>query len=323
MIDPVYILTLLKIPKFGRKTVASILTSIEFNPQNLSELRECILDVSQNIKRIKTPEMTIIEAANQKALDIFDKSYSEGIDIIPLGSAMYPNSLLNIDDLPVILFAKGNTKILNIDKNIAIIGTREPTDFGQKCGEAISKQFVESNFVVTSGLAKGCDESAHRGCVDASGRTIAILGHGLHMIYPAGNKDLAEQIIETGGCLLSEYEFGVNPRPNFFIERDRLQSGLALGLFVIETGIKGGTMHAVNSCIAEKKPLACLNHPEKYLNQPNIQGNRMLIAEKGAFPINEKADIDNFIQILLKKQETPISQAVSQNTPKQLQLFDI
>jgi len=268
MIDPVYILTLLKIPKFGRKTVATILNSIEFKPQNLPELRECIFDVSQKIKRINTPEMTIIESANQKALDIIDMSYSEGVEIIPLGSDKYPKRLLNIEDLPVILFAKGNTKILNIDKNIAIIGTREPTDFGQKCGEAISKQFVESNFVVTSGLAKGCDEAAHRGCVNALGKTIAILGHGLHMIYPAANKDLAEQIIETGGCLLSEYEFGVNPRPNFFIERDRLQSGMALGLFVIETGIKGGTMHAVNSCIAEKKPLACLNHPEKYLSQP-------------------------------------------------------
>jgi DNA processing protein len=142
------------------------------------------------------------------------------------------------------------------------------------------------------------------------------------MVYPAKNKELAVKIIETGGCLLSEYEHGVNPRPNFFIERDRLQSGLALGVFVIETGIKGGTMHAVNSCIADNKPLGCLKHPERYLSQPKGQGNRMLISEKGAFPIIEKADVTKFMQILLRIKDSVEPNKDPQKTPEQLQMFD-
>jgi len=322
MFNSEYILTLLKIPRFGRKTVASILSSTEFTPHNLIELRDIIGDACQNNKRIKLPELSFIESANQNALEILDKTQSEGIEIISYGSDKYPRKLLNITDPPVILFLKGDSTILDQHKNIAIIGTREPTEYGEKCGEAISKQFAENGFVVTSGLAKGCDEAGHRGCVEVSGRTIAILGHGLHMVYPAKNKNLATKIIETGGCLLSEYEYGVNPRPNYFIERDRLQSGLSLGVFVIETGVKGGTMHAVNSCITDNKPLGCLKHPEKYLNQPKIQGNTMLIDEKGAFPINEKSDVNEFIEILLKKQDSVKPQGDTKRTYVQLQLFD-
>lgn len=322
MLNSEYILTLIKIPRFGRKTVTSILTSTEFSPQNLAELRDVIDEAFQNNKRLKVPEMSSIESANQRALEILDKSQSEGIEIISFGSDKYPQKLLSITDPPVILYVKGDTASFEEYKNIAIIGTREPTEYGEKCGEAISKHFSEVGFVVTSGLAKGCDEAAHRGCVEASGRTIAILGHGLHMVYPAKNKELAAKIIYTGGCLLSEYEFGVNPRPNFFVERDRLQSGLALGIFVIETGIKGGTMHAVNKCIADNKPLACLKHPEQYLSHPKALGNTMLISEKRAFPIIEKADVAEFIQTLLRKQDDVEPQKDKKRAPEQLQLFD-
>lgn len=322
MIDSEYILTLLRIPGFGRRTVASILSSTGFLPQNLAELRDLINDASQNNKRLKIPEMSSIETANQKALEILDKSHSEGVEIISIGSDKYPKKFFNIIDPPAILFVKGDTTSLDQHKNIAIIGTREPTEYGEKCGEAISKQFAENGFIVTSGLAKGCDGAAHSGCIKASGRTIAILGHGLHMVYPAKNKDLAVKIIETGGCLLSEYEYGVNPRPNYFVERDRLQSGLALGVFVIETGIKGGTMHAVNSCLADNKPLACLKHPEKYLNYPIVQGNMMLISKKGAFPITEKVDVNEFIETLLRNKNKLEPQKDTKNTPGQLQLFD-
>lgn len=316
-----YILTLLKIPKIGRKTVAAIISYLNHEPQNLSDLRDGVANISQHLPRLMVPDSTSIQAANQKALEIVEKSYVEGIDIIPFGSGKYPKKLMNIADPPVILFTKGNKNCLNHDKNIAIIGTREPTIYGKKCGEAISSHFVDNGFVVTSGLAKGCDEAAHRGAVKVSGTTIAILGHGLHMIYPAKNRALANEIVESGGCLLSEYETGVNPKPNFFIERDRLQSGLALGVFVIETRIKSGTMHAVNSCIADGKPLACLHHPERFISDPNIQGNKLLISEKGAHSISEKADVDRFVRVLINQNDKHISHTENRDGHEQLLLF--
>jgi DNA processing protein len=321
MLDSEYILTLLKISGIGRKTVASILSGTGFSPKSLTELRDVIDDACKNNKRLKVPELSSIESANQKAKEVLDRSQSERIELIPFGSKKYPKMLLNITDPPIMLYVKGDTASFNELKNIAIIGTREPTEYGEKCGELISRQFSENGFVVTSGLAKGCDAAAHRGCLLASGRTIAILGHGLHMVYPAKNRELAAKIIDNGGCLLSEYEYGIDPKPNFFVERDRLQSGLALGIFVIETGIKGGTMHAVNSCINESKPIACLKHPEKYLNHPKVQGNKMLITEKGAFPILEKVDIGEFIKILLKTEDVKVKNN-SKPIPVQLQLFD-
>jgi len=322
MLDSEYILSLLKIPRFGRKTVASIINSSGFTPQTLAELRDLIGDACKSNRRLKIPDMSSVESANRNALEILDKSQSEGIEIISFGSNKYPKKLLHITDPPVILFVKGDTANFDEYKNIAIIGTREPTEYGEKCGEAISRQFADNGFIVTSGLAKGCDTVAHRGCVEASGRTIAVLGHGLHMVYPAKNKELAAKIIDTGGCLLSEYEYGVNPRPNFFVERDRLQSALALGVFVIETGIKGGTMHAVNSCIAGKKPLACLRHPEKYLSHPKVQGNTQLISKMGAFPISQKDDVNEFIKILLKNDEDVEPHKDRKKSPEQLQLFN-
>jgi DNA processing protein len=154
MFDSEYILTLLKIPGFGRKTVASILASTGFSPQNLAELRDVFDDICQNNKRLKVPEMSVFESANQKAIEILDKSQSEGNEIISFGSDKYPQKLLNITDPPVILFVKVNSSILDQYKNIAIVGTREPTEYGEKCGKAISKQFSENGFVVQADWQK-------------------------------------------------------------------------------------------------------------------------------------------------------------------------
>jgi len=296
MMNIEYILTLLKTRGIGRKTANSILSNLQFNPQNINELQDIISDAHEKNRRIKVPSTLDLENAHQNAMKIMDDSMASDILIFSKGDASYPVRFNKIPDPPVIIYAKGNLESLNHPYAIAIIGTREPTDYGIKCGEAISKQFVTKDFVVVSGLAIGCDTAAHRGCLDSNGITIAILAHGLHMIAPAQNKDLAEEILEKNGCLLSEYPIGENPMPHNFIERDRLQSGISDAVFVIETDVKGGTMHAVNACIKENKPVACLKHPEKYLAHPKVQGNVKLILENKAIPIIDEEGINNFIQ---------------------------
>ncbi len=323
MINIEYILTLLKTRGLGRKTVNSILSDVNFEPQNISELHDIISEAHNKNKRIKVPSMMDLEASYQSAMEIINDSMESGILMIQRGDISYPSKFENISDPPSVIYVKGNLECLSHQNAIAIIGTREPTDYGIKCGEAISKQFVEKDFVIVSGLAKGCDTAAHRGCLNSNGLTIAILAHGLHMTYPAENKDLVKEILDNNGCLVSEYPIGVTPRPKYFIERDRLQSGISDAVFVIETDVKGGTMYAVNASIEENKPVACLKHPEKYLSHPKVQGNVKLISESKAIPIFDEVDINNFIKdYIFQKKPNGSGKKKAPVSGDQLPLFD-
>jgi len=141
----------------------------------------------------------------------------------------------------------------------------------------IAEIFAKKDYVIVSGLAEGIDTAAHRGALSAKGTTVAVVGHGLDTIYPAKNKELAETIIKNNGALVSEYPYGTTISREHLIMRDRIQSGLSLGVFVIETGIKGGTMHTVNFCKKQKRALIVLQHPVK---NENTAGNAHLISKK-------------------------------------------
>ncbi|MDW5290975.1 DNA-processing protein DprA [Formosa sp. PL04] len=126
---------------------------------------------------------------------------------------------------------------------VAVIGTRNPTEFGIQEGYKLTKHFVENNFTIVSGLALGCDTVGHSCCLEHKGRTIAVLPNGVDKIYPKQNTKLASEIIKNGGALISEYPPGTAPKRNYFVERDRLQRELSNGICIIETKTKGGTMH--------------------------------------------------------------------------------
>jgi len=149
--------------------------------------------------------------------------------------------------------------------------------------------------VLVSGLARGCDTAAHVGCLAAEGQTVAILAHGLNTIYPPENYGLAEQIIEMGGCLLSEYPPNERPKPKYFVERDRLQSGLSGGVIIVETDLKGGAMHTARFCVEEKKPLGCMVFPEDRNNRKMTEGNVRLISSGEAVALNSIDDVKGFI----------------------------
>ena len=167
------------------------------------------------------------------------------IQIVTYLDANYPKRLKNIIDQPTVLYYKGNIECLNKKDTVAIIGTREPTEYGVKIARNLGSSFGKRDYVVVSGLALGCDMYGHEGCLDENGTTVAVMPCGLDTVYPAKNKPLAEKILDKGGCLISEYPIKTRVFKNFFVERDRLQSGLSDGVFVIETGEKGGKLHTV------------------------------------------------------------------------------
>ncbi|MBL4744422.1 MAG: DNA-protecting protein DprA [Cycloclasticus sp.] len=152
----------------------------------------------------------------------------------------YPLLLREIPDPPPILFIRGDRSLLG-SLQIAIVGTRSPSPMGLKTSKAFAKSFVRFGLTVTSGLALGIDQAAHHGALDGNGATIAVAATGLDRVYPARHKSLAEEIIKTG-AIVSEFPIGTQPKPGYFPRRNRIISGLSLGVLVVEAAIKSGTL---------------------------------------------------------------------------------
>lgn len=301
-----HVATLLSTPGVGRKTVQQVIKKASFHPSDLRELQELVAEIHRSNPSVRVPTIEQIEEGYRQAEKNMKDAEREGIHVLSINDSQFPDALKSISDPPLLLYVRGNTACLQPEISVAVIGTRKPTDFGRKVGERISQKFASKGLIIVSGLAIGCDTAAHIGCLQAGGRTVAVLAHGLHMIYPSENRDLAEQIVSSGGCLVSEYSLGTRPKPNFFIERDRIQSGLSAAVVVVETDVKGGTMHTVGFCIEQKKLLACIDYPKEKHSQTS-QGNRKLITEGKAIPLWESEDIERFINNLCIKSSPSLS----------------
>ena len=163
-----------------------------------------------------------------------------GCQVMTLYDAAYPQCLKEIDTPPLVLYIRGELT-LEDSLSISIVGSRDAKDYGRKVGYRLSYQLAQHGLTVVSGLAKGIDTSAHRGALEAGGRTIAVMGSGLSFIYPAANSDLAEKITEAG-ALISEFPMGVKPKPRNFPRRNRIISGLTLGTLVVEASNRSGAL---------------------------------------------------------------------------------
>ena len=157
----------------------------------------------------------------------------------------YPHNLMSMDNPPAIVYYKGANPNRNFEKAIACIGTRKPTRFGFNAINYLIPQWVNEGFAIISGLAAGVDRLAHIACLVEGGKTIAVLAHGLDMIYPASNRKLAEKILLCNGTLLSEYPVGTKPDKFRFINRNRLIVGLSKVTVAMECERKSGSMHTI------------------------------------------------------------------------------
>lgn len=189
------------------------------------------------------------EATEKDALDradsIIEKCFSEDIAIISLFDSAYPRLLRDIEDAPPIVYVKGALSALEL-MSVAVVGTRKASERGKQAAATISKSLAKYNYGVVSGLALGIDAAAHGGALQAHGITIAVLAHGLDTVAPTSHRQLAKEIIETGGALISEHAPGVPPRPAEFVRRNRIQSGMSIGSIIVESGEVGGAIHQAN-----------------------------------------------------------------------------
>ena len=169
----------------------------------------------------------------------------------------YPDLLKHIPDPPPVLYVKG--KIQPEDRrSIAIVGTRRATPYGREAAQALATDLARSGITVVSGLARGIDTISHRATLNANGRTLAVLASGVDYIYPRENKQLSQEIVETGGALISEHPLGVRPNPRQFPRRNRLMSGMTLGTLVVEAGKGSGAIWTVRHALEQDRDVFCI-----------------------------------------------------------------
>jgi DNA processing protein len=220
-------------------------------------------------------DWSLAEAYEWAAQEL-DRYHSLGIEVINFFDQRYPPRLSEIGDPPVLLFVRGNAGLLAGSHFVAVVGTREPSRFGETAASSITSALAERGWGVVSGLARGIDTVAHRTALEKGTPTIAVLGCGLDRIYPSENEGLAGQIVASGGALVSELPLGAPPVPRNLIARDRIQSGTAVAVVVAQTGVAGGAMHTARFAAEQGRPIFCPVPPNE--NGKN-EGLRVLLEQ--------------------------------------------
>jgi len=164
-----------------------------------------------------------------------------GVRVVMRDDAEYPKNLREIYDPPLVLYVKGALRE-NERMAIAIVGSRRTTLYGQEMSRKLAYQLARLGVTVVSGLARGIDTAAHKGALQAKGRTVAVIGCGIDVVYPPENKKLADEIVEKGGAVVTEFPFGVKPDRQNFPMRNRIISGWSLGVVVVEANLKSGAL---------------------------------------------------------------------------------
>ncbi len=256
---------------------------------------------------VRERETGISDSDIQEAIDKAEKTFSlvnrdPDLKIITVFDEIYPTRLAVMKDKrPLILYAKGNTDILN-QPNIAIIGTRKPSQWSQAVEERLVGKILElSNRVIVSGLALGCDKIGHETTVKKGQSTVAVLPSGVNIITPASHKSLAADIVSSNGCLLSEYEPGVAATKSSYVERDAIVAALSDGTFVIECDVKSGTMHTARFAQEFLRKLACYkcDNPSK----GNYAGNDYMLHSMNAVGVADTEDLEKFLDKLDERKE--------------------
>jgi DNA processing protein len=243
-----------------------------------SELRQARLDDSV-IRAITTWRPKIALDAEMEKLKRF------GIQVLTWHDDDYPARLKEIYDYPPLLYIRGSLTAAD-EWCLAVVGTRRATAYGRQVTEEIVSDLARNNITIISGLARGIDSVAHQAALDAGGRTIAILACGLDIIYPSENLNLARRIIENG-ALLSEYPLGTKPKPDHFPRRNRILSGMSLGVLVTEAGEGSGALITANLALEQNRDVLAV--PGSILS-PSSRGANNLIQE-GAKLVQNCQDI--------------------------------
>lgn len=263
------------------------------NPQNI---------FSASIKEIvsipgfdeKTASIVLDEAPNIDITQQIELVEKYRVELITLNDPMYPQILKNSCYAPPLLFAKGNF-VKEDNFSIAIVGTRQTTQYGRFVCERLCTDFSKMGITVVSGMAQGIDSIAHKAAIKNGGRTIAVLGNGLDICYPAGNVQLMQEIIENG-VIFSEYPMGTTPEKGNFPVRNSIIAGLSLGVVIVEAPEQSGSLITAACALEDNKHVYAVPGD---INRKNSEGTNALI-KQGAMLITSAYDVIEDLSHLLR-----------------------
>lgn len=254
----------------------------------------------------------------RRGLQELEQAKKHGVNIIQFDEERYPSRLRSIFDYPLVLYVKGNIKVLDSRLAVAIVGTRHSSIYGQMQAERLGYNLAQRGICVVSGLARGIDTCAHQGALKVkSGQTIAVLGNGLKHVYPPENKKLLERICEDG-AVVSELPFAMAVNKINFPTRNRIISGLSLGTAVIEAPLRSGALITADFALEQGREVFAL--PGK-VDNPSSRGCHRLI-KQGARLIEGVDDILDELNLSDQDTGTIQVQSLSANEKSLLSVLD-
>ncbi|WP_235440453.1 DNA-processing protein DprA [Paenibacillus sp. DMB20] len=213
------------------------------------------------------------------------KRRQNGVEIITRLDESYPDMLKSTPQAPWVLYAMGNIHLLN-EPGLAMVGTRIPTAYGRKVGSMLAEELCRAGLTIVSGMARGIDSVVHDTALRFGGKTIAVLGSGIDIVYPSENRSLYEEIAKQG-LIISEYPPGTKALPGFFPQRNRIIAGLALGTLVVEADVKSGSLITADAALEAGRDVYAVPGP---ITSPKSQGTLNLI-KQGAKPVTCAEDV--------------------------------
>ena len=251
------------------------------------------------------------QAGLEEAASILDSCAKAGWQVVAYSSPDYSERLKQLPDPPLVLYVHGDVKLLS-QLSMAIVGTRRPTAYGSQVAQRMARDLAQRQLVIVSGLARGVDSAAHRGTLEVAGKTVAVLGSGVDVIYPRENKKLAEQIAASG-AVISEFPPGTSPAPENFPIRNRIISGLSLGVLVVEAAEYSGSLITARLAVEQNREVFAV--PGNITSAQSFGPNHLI--KQGAKLVDEWMDVVEEFPAEIRMQLLPAADASEGTAPLQ------
>lgn len=238
--------------------------------------------------RPETVESIVGRDRHETAATELERVRALGADVLILDDGTYPSLLREIPDPPITLYVRGAWEICFDAPCVALVGSRRCSTYGQNVASMLARDLATRGVTVVSGLARGIDAAAHRGALEAGGRTVAVLGTGVDDVYPRDHRRLADEILERGGALASQFPLGTPPVPENFPYRNRIISGLSLGVVVVEAAENSGSLITARLALEQGREVFAV--PGNVTSR-NSFGTNYLIKSAGAKLVQQWQDV--------------------------------
>lgn len=283
-----------------------------FNAIDFSYIRD-IRDLTEAINHVGNIKKIISESDILIAQAEMENHLKHGILPVPFGSDNYPTCLAITPNAPAMLYIKGHLEILSELPGVAIVGSRDISRAGEEITRRITNQVVSAGYIVISGLAIGTDSNAHKATLQAKGKTIAVLAHGLEEAKPKQNSSLAQEILEKGGAWISEFPMGRPAQKQSFVQRNRIQVGLSAGSILIEGTRDSGTMTQAEFANKASRPVfAVVPHIGGNPLKLHCDGTVDLVENHKAIALKTKQDYAKMLTIIDKSKEKLLDLKITQ-----------